>query len=153
MAMASSTIRKAIGAVKDQTSISIAKVAGTVAPDLEVLVVKATSHDEEPADEKYVREILYLMQHSKGYVNAFVFAISKRLSKTRDWIVALKALMLVHRMMVDGGPFIGEEIMYASRRGTRVLNMSGFRDEAHSNSWDHSSFVRTYASYLDEKLS
>lgn len=152
MAMASSTIRKAIGAVKDQTSISIAKVAGTVAPDLEVLVVKATSHDEEPADEKYIREILYLMQHSKGYVNAFVFAISKRLSKTRDWIVALKALMLVHRMMVDGGPFIGEEIMYASRRGTRVLNMSGFRDEAHSNSWDHSSFVRTYASYLDEKL-
>lgn len=152
MAMAPSTIRKAIGAVKDQTSISIAKVAGTVAPDLEVLVVKATSHDEEPADEKYVREILYLMQHSKGYVNAFVFAISKRLSKTRDWIVALKALMLVHRMMVDGGPFIGEEIMYASRRGTRVLNMSGFRDEAHSNSWDHSSFVRAYASYLDEKL-
>ncbi|KAF7147836.1 hypothetical protein RHSIM_Rhsim03G0250000 [Rhododendron simsii] len=150
--MASSTIRKAIGAVKDQTSISIAKVAGTVAPDLEVLVVKATSHDEEPADEKYIREILYLMQHSKGYVNAFVFAISKRLSKTRDWIVALKAIMLVHRMMVDGGPFIGEEIMYASRRGTRVLNMSGFRDEAHSNSWDHSSFVRTYASYLDEKL-
>lgn len=152
MAMTSSTIRKAIGAVKDQTSISLAKVAGNVAPDLEVLVVKATSHDEEPADEKYVREILYLTKQSKSYVNAFVFAISKRLSKTRDWIVALKALMLVHRLLVDGDPFVGEEFMYASRRGTRVLNMSGFRDEAHSNSWDHSSFVRSYASYLDEKL-
>ncbi|PSS36108.1 Clathrin assembly protein [Actinidia chinensis var. chinensis] len=150
--MASSTIRKAIGAVKDQTSISIAKVAGNVAPDLEVLVVKATSHDDEPADEKYIREILNLTSYSKGYVNAFVFAISKRLSKTRDWIVALKSLMLVHRLLIDGDPVLGQEIMYASQRGTRILNMSGFRDEAHSNSWDHSSFVRTYALYLDEKL-
>ncbi|GFY80901.1 ENTH/ANTH/VHS superfamily protein [Actinidia rufa] len=122
--MASSTIRKAIGAVKDQTSISIAKVARNVAPDLEVLVVKATSHDDEPADEKYIREILNLTSYSKGYVNAFVFAISKRLSKTRDWIVALKSLMLVHRLLIDGDLVLGQEII----------------------------FVRTYALYLDEKL-
>ncbi|XP_059637909.1 probable clathrin assembly protein At4g32285 [Cornus florida] len=150
--MAPSTIRKAIGAVKDQTSISIAKVAGNVAPDLEVLIVKATSHDNEPADEKYVREILKITSYWKGYANACVLTISKRLSKTRDWIVALKALMLVHRLLVDGSPVLGQEIMYASRKGTRVLNMSDFRDEAHSNSWDHSGFVRTYALYLDQKL-
>uniref|UniRef100_A0A5B7B0H8 ENTH domain-containing protein n=1 Tax=Davidia involucrata TaxID=16924 RepID=A0A5B7B0H8_DAVIN len=150
--MAPSTIRKAIGAVKDQTSISIAKVAGNVAPDLEVLIVKATSHDDEPADEKYIREILNLTSYSKGYVNACVFAISKRLSKTHDWIVAVKALMLVHRLLIAGEPVLGQEIMYASRRGTRLLNMSDFRDEAHSNSWDHSGFVRTYALYLDQKL-
>ena len=150
--MAPSTIRKAIGAVKDQTSISLAKVAGNVAPDLEVLIVKATSHDNEPADEKYIREILNLMAYSRGYVNACVYAISKRLSKTHDWIVALKALMLVHRLLTDGDVVFGQEIMYASRRGMRVLNMSDFRDEAHSNSWDHSGFVRTYASYLDQKL-
>ncbi|CAI9758943.1 unnamed protein product [Fraxinus pennsylvanica] len=150
--MASSTIRKAIGAVKDQTSISIAKVAGNVAPDLEVLIVKATTHDNEPADEKYLREILNLTSYSRGYVNACVIAISKRLNKTCDWIVALKALMLVHRLLSDGDPIFGQEIMYASRKGTRVLNMSDFRDEAHSNSWDHSGFVRAYARYLDQKL-
>ncbi|KAK2991920.1 hypothetical protein RJ640_006097 [Escallonia rubra] len=150
--MASSTIRKAIGAVKDQTSISIAKVAGNIAPDLEVLIVKATSHDEEPADDKYIREILTLLSFSKGYVNACVFAIGKRLSKTHDWIVALKTLMLVHRLLIDGDPVLRQEIMYASRRGTRVLNMSDFRDETHSNSWDHSGFVKTYSLYLDQKL-
>nr|GEX74962.1 probable clathrin assembly protein At4g32285 [Tanacetum cinerariifolium] len=53
--MSSSTIRKAIGVVKDQTSISIAKVAGNVAPDLEVLIVKATGHDKEPAEENRVK--------------------------------------------------------------------------------------------------
>ncbi|XP_060172059.1 putative clathrin assembly protein At2g25430 [Lycium barbarum] len=146
------SIRKAIGAVKDQTSISLAKVNGNVAPDLEVLVVKATTHDNDPADEKYIREILYLTSNSRGYVSAFVFAVSKRLSKTHDWVVALKALMLVHRLLTDGDPVLGQEIMYASRRGMRILNMSDFRDEAHSNSWDHSGFIRTYAVYLDRKL-
>lgn len=150
--MASSTIRKAIGAVKDQTSISLAKVAGNVAPDLEVLVVKATTHDNEPADEKYAREILNMISYSRGYVNACVFAISKRLSKTSDWIVALKALVLVHKLLNDGDPVFGQELMFASRKGTRVLNLSDFRDDAHSNSWDHSGFVRTFALYLDQKL-
>ncbi|CAN4113025.1 unnamed protein product [Withania somnifera] len=146
------SIRKAIGAVKDQTSISLAKVTGNVAPDLEVLVVKATTHDNDPANEKYIREILHLTSNSRGYVSAFVFAVSKRLSKTHDWVVALKALMLVHRLLTDGDPVLGQEIMYASRRGMRVLNMSDFRDEAHSNSWDHSGFIRTYAVYLDQNL-
>lgn len=150
--MASSTIRKAIGAVKDQTSISLAKVAGNVAPDLEVLVVKATTHDNEAADDKYAREILNLMSHSRGYVNACVFAVSKRLSKTSDWIVALKALMLVHKLLNEGGPVFRQEMMFASRKGMRVLNVTDFRDDAHSNSWDHSAFVRGYALYLDQKL-
>lgn len=150
--MAPITIRKAIGAVKDQTSISIAKVAGAVAPDLEVLIVKATSHDDDRTDEKYIREILYLTSHSKGYVNAFVLAISKRLSKTHDWIVALKALMLVHNLLINGDPMLRHEIMYASSRGTRILNMSDFRDESHLYSWDHSDFVKSYALYLDQKL-
>lgn len=150
--MAQSTIRKAIGAVKDQTSIGIAKVAGTAAPELEVLVVKATSHDEDPADDRYIREIVNFCANSSGYVSACVLTISKRLSKTRDWIVALKALMVVHRVLIDGNPSFGEEIVYATRKGVRVLNLSGFRDEAHSNSWDHSSFVRFYALYLDEMV-
>ncbi|XP_071701260.1 probable clathrin assembly protein At4g32285 [Rutidosis leptorrhynchoides] len=150
--MASSTIRKAIGVVKDQTSISIAKVAGNVAPDLEVLIVKATGHDNEPAEEKYIREILNYTSCSRSYVSACVYTLFKRLSKTRDWVVALKALMLVHRLLVDGDFAICQEIMGASRKGTRVLNMSEFHDEAHSNSWDHSGFVKSYALFLDQKL-
>ncbi|KAJ7966190.1 AP180 N-terminal domain containing protein [Quillaja saponaria] len=150
--MAPTTIRKAIGAVKDQTSIGIAKVASNMAPDLEVAIVKATGHDDDPAGEKYIREILNLTSLSRGYVHACVSAVSKRLGKTRDWIVALKALMLVHRLLNEGDPLFQEGILYATRRGTRLLNMSDFRDEAHSSSWDHSAFVRTYALYLDQRL-
>ncbi|KAG9132861.1 hypothetical protein Leryth_014801 [Lithospermum erythrorhizon] len=150
--MAPTTIRKAIGAVKDQTSIGIAKVSSNLAPELEVAIVKATSHDDEPASEKHVREILHLTSYSRGYVSVCVSSIGKRLSKTRDWIVAIKGLILVHRLMNDGDDFLINEIMYATRRGTRLLNLSDFRDEAHSNSWDHSSFVRCYGLYLDQML-
>ncbi|GAB2215416.1 hypothetical protein Droror1_Dr00019801 [Drosera rotundifolia] len=146
------SIRKAMGVVKDQTSIGIAKVASNMAPELEVAIVKATSHDDEPADEKYVRQILSLSSYSRGYVDACITAVSRRLGKTRDWVVALKALMLVHWLLSDGDPVFQQEILYATRRGTRLLNMSDFRDEAHSNSWDHSAFVRGYALYLDQRL-
>ncbi|CAN0900199.1 Putative clathrin assembly protein At2g25430, partial [Linum grandiflorum] len=151
--MAPSTIRKAIGAVKDQTSISLAKVAGTVAPEMEVLVVKATSHDQDPTDEKYYREILYLTStSSRGYIGACIATVSKRLTKTHDWIVALKSLMLVHRLLADGHPSFQDEILHAMRTGMRVLNMSDFRAEASSNSWDHAGFVRFYSMYLEEKV-
>ncbi|KAE8668542.1 putative clathrin assembly protein [Hibiscus syriacus] len=147
-----STIQKAIGAVKDQTSIGLAKVASNMAPDLEVAIVKATSHEDDPAGEKYIREILNLTSYTRGYVHACISAVSKRLGKTRNWIVALKALVLVHRLLNEGDPLFQEEILYATRRGTRLLNMSDFRDEAHSSSWDHSAFIRTFAMYLDQRL-
>ncbi|KAG6490824.1 probable clathrin assembly protein At4g32285 [Zingiber officinale] len=146
------SIRKALGTMKDQTSIGLAKVSSNMAPELDVAIVKATSHDDEPSNEKYLYEILNLTSHSRGYVSACMVSVSRRLSKTHDWVVALKALILVHRLMVDGDPAFQHEILYATRRGTRLLNMSDFRDEAHSNSWDHSAFVRTYALYLDQRL-
>lgn len=86
---APSTIRKAIGTVKDQTSIGITKVASNMVPKLEVVIVKATSHDDDPAGKTYIQEILHLTFFSWGYTNTCVSAVSKRLGKTQDWIVAL----------------------------------------------------------------
>lgn len=150
--MAPTTIRKALGAVKDQTSISIAKVSSNIAPELDVLVVKTTSHDDEPAEERHIREILAITYRHRPHVAACVYALSKRLSKTRDWVVAAKTLMLIHRLLSDGDPGFRDEVLHGTRRGARLLNLSDFRDEAHSSSWDHSSFVRAYALYLDQFL-
>jgi hypothetical protein len=152
-AIAPKKIRKAIGGLKDQTSISIAKVGvgGTKAPDLDVALVKATSHDDF-FDEKHVQEILHLTAYSRGYVNACVTSLSKRLYKTRDWHVALKSLMLTHRLLRDGDPSFEEELNHASRHGRRILNLSDFKDETHSNAWDYSTFVRTYGFFLNDRL-
>ncbi|GFY89170.1 ENTH/ANTH/VHS superfamily protein [Actinidia rufa] len=151
--MAPSKLQKAIGAVKDQTSISLAKVDGnTSLSDLDVAIVKATRHEEYPADERHIREILSLTCHSRLYVGACVTTISRRLSKTKNWVVALKMLMLIQRLLAEGDPAFVQEIFFATRRGTRFLNMSDFRGTSRSNSWDYSAFVRTHALYLDEQL-
>ncbi|MCL7026424.1 hypothetical protein MKW94_024840 [Papaver nudicaule] len=152
--MAPSKIRKAFGAVKDRTSIGLAKVSSSNSiSDLEVAIVKATRHEEQPAEEKHIREILSLTCYSRGYISSCVNLLSRRLNKTRNWTVALKTLMLIHRLLAEGDPAYEQEIFFATRRGTRLLNMSDFRDKrSNSSAWDFSSFVRTYALYLDEQL-
>ncbi|KAI3448283.1 hypothetical protein Pfo_004948 [Paulownia fortunei] len=152
--MAPSKIRKAIGAVKDQTSIGLAKVGSSNSlSDLEVAIVKATRHEEYPPDERYVCEILSLTASSRALVSACVSTIAKRLNKTKNWVVALKTLMLIQRLLSKGDHAYEQEIFFATRRGTRFLNMSDFRDASGKlDAWDYSAFIRTYALYLDEQL-
>lgn len=145
-------LRRALGSFKDQTSIGIAIVSSNGAPDLEVALVKATSHEEAPIEEKYVQEILHLTSYSRGYVNFCVAGLAKRLGKTHNWIVAIKALMLIQRLLRDGDSSFEQELLLAEKRGMRLLNLSNFRDDSHSNAWDYSAFVRTYALFLDELL-
>nr|CAB3461423.1 unnamed protein product [Digitaria exilis] len=162
--MAPSKLRQALGAVKDQTSIGLAKVgsAGTVEADLDVAIVRATSHSESsPAEERHVREILALTRLSRVYVGACVASLSRRLGRTRSWAVALKSLVIVHRLLSsssvsdDGGDTAAfeREVFYATRRGTRMLNMFDFCDRSRgAAAWDFSAFVRTFAAYLDDGL-
>lgn len=147
-----SKLKKAIGAVKDQTSISLAKVSNANASNVEVLILKATRHDEAPLDERYVDEILQLIASSKVYAVACAQVISKRIGKTRNWIVALKSLMLVLRIFQDGDPYFPREVAHAMKRGQKFLNLSNFRDDSNSSPWDYTAFVRTFALYLDERL-
>ncbi|MQL77382.1 hypothetical protein Taro_009798, partial [Colocasia esculenta] len=80
-----------------------------------------------------------------------VSSIAKRLNKTSNWTVSIKALVLVHRL-IEGDPTYEQEIFFATRRGTRLLNMADFWDTSRSDSWDFSAVVRTFALYLDEHL-
>lgn len=151
--MAPSKMKRALGHVKDQTSISLAKVGGSTSlADLDVAIVKATRHEEYPAEERHIREILSLTSYSRAYISACVTTLSRRLNKTKNWTVALKTLTLIHRLLSEGDPAYEQEIFFSTRRGTRILNMSDFRDTYQSNSWDYSAFVRTYSLYLDERL-
>lgn len=144
---------KAIAAVKDHTSIRLAR-AGNQATisNLDVAIVKSTCHDEYPAEECHIQQILNLSSDSPLYVASCVNTISQRLNKTRNWVVALKTLMLIQRLLQEGNPKYEHEVFFATRRGTRLLNMSDFRDALRSNTWDYAAFVRTYALFLDERL-
>ncbi|XP_043688339.1 clathrin coat assembly protein AP180-like [Telopea speciosissima] len=148
----SSKLRKAIGAVKDQTSIGLALVAKNNSSNLEIAILKATTHDAVPIEEKYVNEILLYISSSKHYAAACAQAIAKRIGRTRKWIVALKSLMLVLRIFQDGDPHFPREVLLAMKRGAKILNLSSFRDDSNSSPWDFTAFVRTFALYLDKRL-
>ncbi|KAK1353628.1 clathrin coat assembly protein AP180-like [Heracleum sosnowskyi] len=147
-----SKLRKAIAAVKDQTSISIAKVSNNHYTNLEVAVLKATTHDDSPIDERYVHEVLQLVSADKIYAAACTRAIGKRIGRTRNWIVALKSLTLVSRIFQAGDPYFPREVLHAMTKGVKILNLSTFRDDSSSSPWDYTAFVRTFALYLDEHL-
>ncbi|TMW82389.1 hypothetical protein EJD97_006048 [Solanum chilense] len=147
-----SKLKKAIAAVKDQTSISLAKVSTNTSSTLEVAVLKATTHDDGPVDERYIHEVVQLVSSNKAYAAACARAIGKRIGRTRDWIVALKSLILVLRIFQDGDPYFPREVLHAMKRGAKILNLSNFRDDSNSSPWDFTAFIRTFALYLDERL-
>ena len=152
--MAPSKLRKAIGAIKDRTSITLARVGGsTSVSSLEVAILKATRHDENPPNQRYVNEIISLTTYSRNLVNNCVTIIGQRLNKTKNWVVALKTLILVQRLLSQGTQVLEKEIFYATRRGTKFLNLCDFRDSSRKScAWDYTSFIRAYALYLDEQL-
>lgn len=116
--MAPSKLRKAIGAVKDKTSIGLVKVSGSnFFADLDVAILKATRHEEYPPDERYIREIISITLCSRSHVSSCINSVSKRLNKTKNWTVALKTLMLIQRLLSEGDPSYENEMFYATRRG------------------------------------
>ncbi|KAK6784880.1 hypothetical protein RDI58_018335 [Solanum bulbocastanum] len=147
-----SKLKKAIAAVKDQTSISLAKVSTNTTSTLDVAVLKATTHDDVPVDERYIQEVVQLVSSNKAYAAACARAIGKRIGRTRNWIVALKSLILVLRIFQDGDPYFPREVLHAMKRGAKILNLSNFRDDSNSSPWDFTAFIRTFALYLDERL-
>ncbi|RLM99887.1 putative clathrin assembly protein [Panicum miliaceum] len=149
------SIRKALGAVKDQATIGMARVSGAVKPDLDVAIVRATSHDGAPPDDRHAREVLRLA--AGGSQRACVASLARRLARTRDYVVAAKCLALMHRLAAEGDAHLRGELLRPAQGGRRagepVLSLLlDFRDEAHAASWEHSAFVRAYALYLDERV-
>lgn len=145
-----SRLQKAIGLVKDQTSIHLAKVNGS--SNLELAILKATTHDNLPIDERYIHEILNLISSNKTYASACAKAISKRVTRTHNWKVALKSLILVLRIFQDGDPYFPREILHVTKKGGKLLDLSDFSDYSDSNPLDYTAFIKTFGLYLQERL-
>ncbi|KAL3746008.1 hypothetical protein ACJRO7_015020 [Eucalyptus globulus] len=146
------SFRKAYGALKDSTKVGLAKVNSEF-KDLDIAIVKATNHVECPPKERHVRKIFSATSvvRPRADVAYCIHALSKRLSKTRNWIVALKTLIVIHRTLREGDPTFREELLNYSHRG-QILQISYFKDDSSPLAWDCSAWVRTYALFLEERL-
>ncbi|KFK33381.1 hypothetical protein AALP_AA5G005800 [Arabis alpina] len=144
--------RKAYGALKDTTKVGLVRVNSDYA-DLDVAIVKATNHVECPPKDRHLRKIFAAtaVTRARADVAYCIHALSRRLHKTRNWTVALKTLIVIHRLLREGDPTFREELLNFSQRG-RILQLSNFKDDSSPIAWDCSAWVRTYALFLEERL-
>ncbi|KAG2302078.1 hypothetical protein Bca52824_030729 [Brassica carinata] len=146
------TWRKAYGALKDTTKVGLVRVNSDYA-DLDVAIVKATNHVECPPKDRHLRKIFAAtaVTRARADVAYCIHALSRRLHKTRNWTVAVKTLIVIHRLLREGDPTFREELLNFSQRG-RILQISNFKDDSGPIAWDCSAWVRTYALFLEERL-
>ncbi|GJM97778.1 hypothetical protein PR202_ga14730 [Eleusine coracana subsp. coracana] len=150
--MGSGTWRKAYGALKDSTKVGLANFNSEY-KDLDIAIVKATNHVECPPKERHLRRILFATSASRPRADVAysICTLARRLSKTKNWIVALKTLIVIHRLLREGDGTFKEDFLSYSYRGT-ILQIPQFKDDSSPLAWDCSSWVRTYALYLDERV-
>ncbi|XP_074579319.1 putative clathrin assembly protein At2g01600 [Curcuma longa] len=144
--------RKAVGALKDSTTVGLANLNSDF-KDLDVAIVKATNHVERPPKERHLRKILAATSITlpRADVTYCIHALARRLAKTRNWTVALKTLIVIHRAVRDGDPTFREELLNFPQR-VRILQLSNFKDDSSPIAWDCSAWVRAYALFLEERL-
>lgn len=147
------SLRKTLGALKDTTTVSLAKINSDY-KELDIAIVRATNHVERPAKEKHMRAIFAAISATRPRADVAycIHALARRLSKTHNWAVALKTLIVIHRALREVDPTFHEELINYGRSRNRILNMSHFKDDSSPNAWDYSAWVRTYALYLEERL-
>uniref|UniRef100_A0A0D6R006 ENTH domain-containing protein n=1 Tax=Araucaria cunninghamii TaxID=56994 RepID=A0A0D6R006_ARACU len=147
-------LRRLVGIVKDNAAVSRA-ITNTEFSALHIAILRATSHEESPPQEKHVAMILSAGSSSSRLRAARCVAeLLKRLTKTRNWAVALKSLIVVHRTLREGSFIFQDQLSLSPFRGGRnYLNMVNFRDCSSPAAWQASSWVRCYARYVDQWLS
>jgi hypothetical protein len=92
------------------------------------------------------------LSSSRAQVAACVSSVARRLARTRDYAVAAKCLLLVHRLVADGDPHFRHEVLRPAPSGRRageplLALPADFRDDD-ARLDHHSAFVRAYAAYL-----
>ncbi|XVE74572.1 hypothetical protein DITRI_Ditri12bG0027900 [Diplodiscus trichospermus] len=141
--------KRAVGAIKDRNSIVMASFSRKCSfrnPDLEAAIIKATSHDEYHIDKRNAQIVFSWIRASPISLRPLVWALSKRMEKTRSWVVAIKGLMLMHGVFHCKVPAV-------QKMGRLPFDLSNFSDE-HSRSskaWGFNAFIREYFAFLDQR--
>ncbi|KAK6921548.1 AP180 N-terminal homology (ANTH) domain [Dillenia turbinata] len=141
-------------AMREQTTLTFAKIATMGGfGDIDCMVIKATSPDDLPLSDKYIHELQNIFSISPSSFRAFSLSFTCRFGKTHSWKVALKCLLLLHRLLRSTPnitPF-HSELLWNRSNGLLSLYPCHFRDNS-SSSDDFTLFIRSYARLLDEVL-
>lgn len=122
-----------------------------------------------------LKYIFYLFFYLSIYCSVFYLRLPDLMLFLQ---VALKTLTVIHRALREVDPTFREELINYGRNRGHILNMAHFKDDSSANgiaclefcwaitwkmklmtldiflslAWDYSSWVRTYALFLEERL-
>jgi len=130
------------GRINDQ-----ANILKSLSSDVEKAVIKATRHNVKPPKEKHVRRLIVETSSPGSKIGELIAMISKRL-ELPDWIVVMKTLEVIHRLMREGNSHFISELRYKAG----MLNLRKFADVTSPEASHQSMFVRKYSQYLEEKV-
>ncbi|TYH78504.1 hypothetical protein ES332_D04G231900v1 [Gossypium tomentosum] len=141
--------KKVTGIIKDKNSIVWANFSGKSSfrnPDLETSIIKATSHDEYHIDKRNAQIVFSWIRASPISLRPLVWALSRRMEKTRSWVVAVKGLMLMHGVFYCKVPAV-------EKMGRLPFDLSSFADgdTTSGKTWGFNAFVREYYAFLDQR--
>ena len=147
--------RKVCTALREHSYVSYAKIASASGfSDINVTIIKATTPDDTPVEEKYIQHLLRLFSISPSSCHSFALSFTRRFGTTRSWRVALKCLILLHRLLrsVPGNSPLWTELLWTRSNGLISLYPCHFRDNSSSCSDSYTNFIRSYAQLVDEAL-
>lgn len=146
---------KVYTALKEHSCISYAKIASAAGfSDINLIIIKATAPDDFPVQEKYIQLLLKLFSLSPTLCHSFAISFTRRFGTTHSWRVALKSLILLHRLLrsVQGNSPLWTELLWTRSNGLISLYPCHFKDASSSSSKSYTNFIISYAHLLDEAL-
>ncbi|XP_077234511.1 putative clathrin assembly protein At4g32285 [Tasmannia lanceolata] len=147
--------RQACTVLREHTAVGYAKIATiTGFCDLELIVIKATAPDDVPLPEKYIHELIKIFAFSPTASRVFALSFTRRFGRTQCWRVALKCLILLHRLLrsLPESHSFRSHLLWSRSNGLLSFHPCHFRDNSSSASEDFTLFIRSYARLLDEEL-
>ncbi|KAI3964204.1 hypothetical protein MKX01_025014 [Papaver californicum] len=151
-------LRLVVGSVKDQASISKAMIyrKDGYLSDIDIAILRATTHDQLPIDDKQLHEILFLVSNSSPSSISIPYLsrkISNRLRKTKNHFVALKMLLLVHRLLRGGDRKFEQGFRKSHLNGHLEILSQHHRHRCRHRHLNHDFFLHNYASFIEERMS
>ncbi|XP_073014048.1 putative clathrin assembly protein At1g33340 [Typha latifolia] len=139
----------ALGTFMDHTTISKAATTDrSILTNIETAILRCTDRHDMSIDDKYVHEILFLVSNAPGSITFLSRRISIRLDSMREPMVALKCLVLLHRLLRGGDRYFEQDLRNLWSSRNLRLDLSWCLD--HSD--DLHAFLRSYSSFLEERM-
>ncbi|KAH9597190.1 AP180 N-terminal homology (ANTH) domain protein [Trypanosoma melophagium] len=147
-------LKRGGGYLKEKAIIGLSRVTGD---ELNRAIMKTTSHMLKAPKEKHMQKLLAATyghykndsRNGKSICDHIVSELEKRLH-THNWIVVLKSLVTLHRLMTDGS----SEVIDSIQRNRSIFCARNAKDLSESVEGSiQSAFIRQYFRYLEERAS